>query len=116
MVQGLENKRVIGIDLGTTNSCVALFNPETQSVEVLTNALGKTITPSWVAPAGDGPNDASYIVGEAAASRPDYYYEVKRVIGQPYDYMIKDGSLLRHLPYELIKADNGRCEIKAFNS
>ena len=39
----------IGIDLGTTNSCVALFNPETQSVEVLTNSIGKTITPSWVA-------------------------------------------------------------------
>ena len=71
----------IGIDLGTTNSCVALFNPDTQSVEVLTNEAGKTTTPSWVAmPIGGN----KVIVGEAAASQPDYYHEVKRVIGRSF--------------------------------
>ena len=115
MVQaGVNFEPHIGIDLGTTNSCVALWNPETQQVEILTNEVGKTITPSWVAPREE-PN-AGYIVGEAAANRPDYYCEVKRVIGQTYEDIQKDKGLLRHLPYELVKAKNGRCEIKAFNS
>ena len=66
MNKSVNFEPVIGIDLGTTNSCVALFNPETQSVEVLTNSLGKTVTPSWVAPSSEP--DHRYIVGEAAAS------------------------------------------------
>ena len=114
MRQEVNFDPVIGIDLGTTNSCVALFNPETQSVEVLKNAAGKTFTPSWVAHAGVGPNDG-YIVGEAAASMPDYYFEIKRIIGQTYDHVMKDRSMISHLPYELVKGRNGRCEIKALN-
>ena len=91
----------IGIDLGTTNSCVALFNPDTQSVEVLMNAVGKTITPSWVAT----PNGGNKIVGEAAANQPDYYHEVKRVIGKSFAEIKQDANanLIRHLPYLLVE-------------
>ena len=72
---------VIGIDLGTTNSCVGLFRPESQSVEILSNSLGKKTTPSWVALS---PGDNNVVVGEAAASHSDYYYEVKRIIGRSF--------------------------------
>lgn len=51
----------IGIDIGTTKSCVALFNPGTQQVEVLKNSLGSSVTPSWVAL-----QDDYCVIGEAA--------------------------------------------------
>lgn len=86
----------IGIDLGTTNSCVALFNPDTQQVEVLNNSLGKPVTPSWVAL-----EELSCVVGEAALNHKDYYYEVKRIIGQKIKDVKKDKTLLRHLPYDI---------------
>ena len=46
MVQKKEN--ALGIDLGTTNSCVGIYRADTQQIEIVANKLGKNTTPSWV--------------------------------------------------------------------
>ena len=45
----VDNNLIIGIDLGTTNSCVATFNADRHIVEILPNSAGDNTTPSWVA-------------------------------------------------------------------
>jgi molecular chaperone DnaK len=52
----------LGIDLGTTNSCVCYWNKATQSTETIVNELGKSTTPSWVSFEADG----KVTVGERA--------------------------------------------------
>ncbi|MGC9160093.1 Hsp70 family protein, partial [Acidithiobacillus sp.] len=97
--------KVIGIDLGTTNSCVAVM--EGDKVKVVENSEGKRTTPSIVAFTEEG----EVLVGEAAkrqaVTNPENtVYEVKRLIGRKYDdaEVQKD---LKHVPYSIVKADNG---------
>ncbi|HUX19541.1 MAG TPA: molecular chaperone DnaK, partial [Acidithiobacillus sp.] len=97
--------KVIGIDLGTTNSCVAVM--EGDKVKVIENSEGKRTTPSIVAITEEG----EVLVGEAAkrqaVTNPENtVYEVKRLIGRKFDdaEVQKD---LKHVPYKVIKADNG---------
>ncbi|MBN2679553.1 molecular chaperone DnaK [Acidithiobacillus montserratensis] len=97
--------KVIGIDLGTTNSCVAVM--EGDKVKVIENSEGKRTTPSIVAITEDG----EVLVGEAAkrqaVTNPENtIYEVKRLIGRKYDdaEVQKD---LKHVPYKVVKAENG---------
>ncbi|MCL5979955.1 MAG: molecular chaperone DnaK, partial [Gammaproteobacteria bacterium] len=97
--------KVIGIDLGTTNSCVAVM--EGDKVKVVENSEGKRTTPSIVAFSEEG----EVLVGEAAkrqaVTNPENtVYEVKRLIGRKYDdaEVQKD---LKHVPYSIVKADNG---------
>ncbi|MBE7563753.1 molecular chaperone DnaK [Acidithiobacillus sp. HP-6] len=97
--------KVIGIDLGTTNSCVAVM--EGDKVKVIENSEGKRTTPSIVALTEEG----EVLVGEAAkrqaVTNPENtIYEVKRLIGRKYDdaEVQKD---LKHVPYKVVKAENG---------
>ncbi|MHB8851458.1 MAG: molecular chaperone DnaK, partial [Acidithiobacillus ferriphilus] len=97
--------KVIGIDLGTTNSCVAVM--EGDKVKVIENSEGKRTTPSIVAITEEG----EVLVGDAAkrqaVTNPENtIYEVKRLIGRKFDdaEVQKD---LKHVPYKVIKADNG---------
>jgi molecular chaperone DnaK len=97
--------KVIGIDLGTTNSCVAVM--EGDKVKVIENSEGKRTTPSIVAITEEG----EVLVGEAAkrqaVTNPENtIYEVKRLIGRKYDdaEVQKD---LKHVPYKVVKAENG---------
>lgn len=74
---------VIGIDLGTTYSCVGVF--KNGNVEIIPNELGSRITPSVVAF-----TDEERLVGEAAKNQPDanpesIVYDVKRLIGRKYN-------------------------------
>ena len=76
------NKPVIGIDLGTTNSCVAVFN---NKVEVIANVLGSRITPSCVSF-----DDNETIIGEGAKNQlgknpENTVYGTKRLIGRDFD-------------------------------
>src|ERR1700722_2184189 len=82
--------KVIGIDLGTTNSCVAVMDGA--APKVIENAEGARTTPSIVAFTGD----AERLVGQAA----------KRQIGRRYDDPMtqKDVGMV---PYKIVKADNG---------
>lgn len=97
--------KIIGIDLGTTNSCVAVL--EGDKPKVIENAEGGRTTPSIVAFTDDG----EVLVGQAAkrqaVTNPDNtLYAVKRLIGRRFedDVVQKD---IKMVPYKIVKADNG---------
>src|SRR5687767_11594067 len=97
--------KTIGIDLGTTNSCVAVM--ENGQPKVIENAEGARTTPSIVAYTEDG----EILVGAAAKRQAitnpkNTLYAVKRLIGRRYEEaeVQKDIKLM---PYKIIKADNG---------
>ncbi|OZB36330.1 MAG: molecular chaperone DnaK [Halothiobacillus sp. 15-55-196] len=97
--------KIIGIDLGTTNSCVAIM--EGKSAKVIENAEGARTTPSVVAYANDG----EIIVGQpakrqAVTNPKNTLFAVKRLIGRRFDEeaVQKDIKLM---PYKIVKADNG---------
>ncbi|MFT5896023.1 MAG: molecular chaperone DnaK, partial [bacterium] len=96
---------IIGIDLGTTNSCVAVM--EGGKPRVIENSEGDRTTPSIVAFADDG----EVIVGQpakrqAVTNPKNTLYAVKRLIGRRFDEeaVQKDIDLV---PYSIIRADNG---------
>ena len=97
--------KIIGIDLGTTNSCVAVM--EGDKVRVIENSEGNRTTPSIVAYANDG----EVLVGPAAkrqsVTNPDNtLYAIKRLIGRRYDDAVVQKDI-KMVPYNIIKAENG---------
>lgn len=97
--------KIIGIDLGTTNSCVAVLDGD--KVRVLENSEGRRTTPSVVAYADDG----EILVGEAAKRQAvtnpkNTLFAIKRLIGRRYDdkEVQRDISIM---PYSIVRADNG---------
>ena len=97
--------KVIGIDLGTTNSCVAIM--EGKEVRVLENAEGTRTTPSMVAFAKNGERLVGQSAKRQAVTNPNNtLYAVKRLIGRRFDdpMVKKDISLV---PYTITRADNG---------
>ncbi|MEO0671492.1 MAG: molecular chaperone DnaK, partial [Pseudomonadota bacterium] len=103
--------KVIGIDLGTTNSCVAVMEGSTP--KVIINAEGTNTTPSIVA-FGD---DSERLVGlpakrQAVTNPTDTFFAIKRLIGRRYDdpTVAKDKELV---PYEIVKGPNGDAWVKA---
>ncbi|WAJ38548.1 molecular chaperone DnaK [Pseudomonas sp. GOM7] len=97
--------KIIGIDLGTTNSCVSIL--ENGNVKVLENAEGARTTPSIIAYAGDGEILVGQSAKRQAVTNPhNTLYAVKRLIGRRFDEDVvqKDIGLV---PYKIAKADNG---------
>ena len=97
--------KVIGIDLGTTNSCVAVMEGSTP--KVIVNAEGANTTPSVVAFAENGERLIGIQAARQAITNPTHtYYAVKRLIGRSYDDPIskKDAELV---PYKIVKGPNG---------
>ncbi|MFM7784243.1 MAG: Hsp70 family protein, partial [Gammaproteobacteria bacterium] len=97
--------KIIGIDLGTTNSCVAIM--EGGKPKVIENAEGARTTPSIVAYTDDG----EVLVGQAAKRQAvtnprNTLYAIKRLIGRRFtdDVVQKD---IQMVPYTIAKADNG---------
>lgn len=104
--------KVIGIDLGTTNSCVAIM--EAGNVKVIENAEGARTTPSMVAFSG---TSEEILVGQSAkrqaVTNPENtLFAIKRLIGRRFDDPMtqKDIGLV---PYKIIKADNGDAWVEA---
>ena len=97
--------KVIGIDLGTTNSCVAVM--EGGDPVVITNAEGSRITPSVVAFAENGERLVGQIARRQAVTNPENtVFAIKRLIGRRYDEPeVQKAS--RVLPYKIVRADNG---------
>ncbi len=97
--------KVIGIDLGTTNSCVAVM--EGKEPKVIENAEGARTTPSVVAFTEDGERLIGQPARRQAVTNPENtFFAIKRLIGRPYDDPTaqKDKGMV---PYAIVKGDNG---------
>jgi len=97
--------KVIGIDLGTTNSCVAVM--EGKAPKVIENAEGMRTTPSIVAFTDDGEIIVGLPAKRQAVTNPENtFFAIKRLIGRRYDdpMVEKDKKLV---PYNIVKAANG---------
>ncbi|MFD2110702.1 molecular chaperone DnaK [Thiorhodococcus fuscus] len=97
--------KIIGIDLGTTNSCVAVM--EGDNVKVIENAEGDRTTPSIIAFTGD----SEVLVGQSAKRQAvtnpaNTLFAIKRLIGRRFEDSVvgKDKDMV---PYKIVKADNG---------
>ena len=97
--------KVIGIDLGTTNSCVAVMDGDTP--KVIENAEGQRTTPSVVAFTEDGERLIGTPAKRQAVTNPEHtYFAVKRLIGRPFtDPAIKKDAKL--VPYKIVKGRGG---------
>jgi len=103
-----EEDTVIGIDLGTTNSCVAVMRDG--HVEIIANSQGNRTTPSWVAF-----TDSERLVGDAAKNQvtsnlPNTIFDVKRLIGRKFN----DPDVQKELPnlsYKVVSGKNNSPEI-----
>ena len=97
--------KVIGIDLGTTNSCVAIM--EGKTAKVIENAEGTRTTPSIVAFLADGERLVGQPAKRQAVTNPENtLYAIKRLIGRTFDDPTtqKDRAMV---PYKIERADNG---------
>src|SRR6201999_3233496 len=103
--------KVIGIDLGTTNSCVAIL--EGKDVRVIENAEGARTTPSMVAFTDSGERLVGQSAKRQAVTNPsNTLYAIKRLIGRRYDdpMVAKDKGLV---PYAIVRADNGDAVVES---
>ncbi|SCW70358.1 molecular chaperone DnaK [Ancylobacter rudongensis] len=97
--------KVIGIDLGTTNSCVAVMEGTTP--KVIENAEGARTTPSIVAFTEDGERLVGQPAKRQAVTNPERtFFAVKRLVGRRYeDPMVEKDKKL--VPYQIVRGDNG---------
>jgi molecular chaperone DnaK len=103
--------KVIGIDLGTTNSCVAVM--EGKQARVIENAEGARTTPSMVAFGKDGEILVGQPAKRQAVTNPENtIFAIKRLIGRRFDDSIveKDKGLV---PYKIVRGDNGDAWVEA---
>jgi molecular chaperone DnaK len=101
----LNMGKIIGIDLGTTNSCVAVL--EGDKTKVIENAEGDRTTPSIIAYSAEGETLVGQSAKRQAVTNPDNtLFAIKRLIGRRFedDVVQKD---IKMVPYNIAKADNG---------
>jgi molecular chaperone DnaK len=115
MFKNISNKyfsgKAIGIDLGTTNSCVAIM--EGSKPKILENAEGKRTTPSIVSFSEDGERLVGEPAKRQAMTNPENtIYSAKRLIGRQYT----DGTMqdeMKKLAYKVIRSNNGDAWVQA---
>ncbi len=96
--------KIIGIDLGTTNSCVSIL--ENGKAKVIENAEGGRTTPSIIAYANDGEILVGQSAKRQAVTNPhNTLYAVKRLIGRRFDEDVVQKDI-QMVPYKIVKADN----------
>src|SRR4051812_18445597 len=102
-------KKIIGIDLGTTNSAVA-FN-EGGTAKIIPNKDGSNTTPSIVAFTKDGKRLVGNIAKRQAVTNPENtIFSAKRFIGHKYEEVAKDAT---NIPFKIKKRNNGDVGIEA---
>jgi len=103
--------KIIGIDLGTTNSCVAVL--ENGTAKVIENAEGARTTPSIIAYTNDGEILVGQSAKRQAVTNPhDTLYAVKRLIGRRFDEDVVQKDI-KMVPYKITKANNGDAWVEA---
>lgn len=105
----VENNYCIGIDLGTTYSCVAVFR--NNNVEIIANSLGNRTTPSWVSF-----TENEILVGEAAkniysSNTKNTIYDVKRLMGKKFSDTDVQNEI-KNLTYKVKGDENDRIKIE----
>ena len=97
--------KVIGIDLGTTNSCVSVM--EGKAAKVIENAEGARTTPSMVAFTESGERLVGQAAKRQAVTNPENtFFAIKRLVGRRFeDPLVKRDMDL--VPYKIVKGDNG---------
>ncbi len=102
--------KIIGIDLGTTNSCVSVMDGDTP--KVIENSEGDRTTPSFVAYTDDTSLVGQPAKRQAVMNPKDTLYAIKRLIGRKFneDAVKKDQDIV---PYKIVKADNGDAWVEA---
>ena len=103
------NRKVLGIDLGTTNCCIAVIEGN-KKIKIITNNEGKRTTPSVVSFDTDG----SYSIGDAAKRKActntlNTIFAFKRLIGKKYSEV---SHLKKNLPFEIVPDKNGQACVK----
>ena len=100
--------KVLGIDLGTTNSCMAVM--EGGESVVIPNAEGARTTPSIVAFAKDGERLVGQPAKRQAVTNPNHtIFSIKRFMGRKYDEVAHEIALV---PYDVVKAPNGDAHVQ----
>ena len=100
--------KILGIDLGTTNSCMAVM--EGGEARVLENAEGQRTTPSIVAFTANGERLVGLPAKRQAVMNPKgTIYSIKRFMGRKFDEMQKEIAMV---PYEVVRAANGDAAVK----
>lgn len=100
--------KIIGIDLGTTNSCVAIF--ENGETKVIPNAEGNRTTPSVVAFTKNGETLVGQTAKRQAVTNPkNTIFSIKRFMGRKFSEVKKEKDLV---PYEVVEASNGDAHVK----
>src|SRR5438105_7115299 len=102
-------KKVIGIDLGTTNSVVAVM--EGGQPEVIVNQEGSRLTPSVVAFAKEGERLVGQVAKRQGVTNPqNTVFSIKRFMGRKYEEVSSEAS---RVPYKVVRADNGDAWVEA---
>ena len=101
----MTKRKIIGIDLGTTNSCVSVM--EGKSVKIIENSEGNRTTPSIVSY-----TDNEVLVGVSAkrlavTNPSDTVFGIKRLIGRKFSDIEVQKEIMPHCPFKIIEADNG---------
>src|SRR5580692_5355738 len=103
--KGTDMAKVIGIDLGTTNSCVAVM--EGSAPKVIENAEGARTTPSIVGFAPDGERLIGQPAKRQGVTNPEHtFFAIKRLIGRRFDDPMTQKDI-GMVPYKIVKAGNG---------
>src|SRR5436309_13973355 len=101
--------KVIGIDLGTTNSVVAVM--EGDQPAVIVNQEGARITPSVVALTKDGERLVGQVAKRQAVTNPENtIFSIKRFVGRKFDEVTSEAS---RVPYKVVRAQNGDAWVEA---
>ncbi|MBR4266656.1 MAG: molecular chaperone DnaK [Bacteroidales bacterium] len=100
--------KIIGIDLGTTNSCVSVM--EGNEPQVIANSEGKRTTPSIVAFLDNGERKVGDPAKRQAITNPkNTVYSIKRFMGETYDQVTKE---IERVPYEVVRGENNTPRVK----
>src|ERR1700689_24675 len=102
MTEKKKSKRIIGIDLGTTNSCVAIMEGGTP--KVIPNAEGSRTTPSVVAFKGNERLVGIPAKRQAVTNPENTIFSAKRFIGRKYDEVVSEAKMM---PFKVVKGPDG---------